>query len=109
MDSEVLVHEPHADRTFPTAEATRLVESRRTSPTANTPGGVDSNGRRVRRSSDGPVMTNPQLSRATSGGSHWVYGSAPMSTKRGGGARVDCSGGGLPDVDGVEPSIARAP
>src|SRR5439155_1351469 len=69
----------------PTAEATRLTESDRTSPAANTPARLVSsrNGCRLPVqcgdcASDGPVLMNPLPSRSISGGSQSVRGTAPM-------------------------------
>ena len=87
---QVPVHEVDRHGASPTAEATRFIESSRTSPAANTPGTLVSstNGARGsghRRAQAGssrswPVTTNPLSSRATSGPSHWVRGEAPMNT-----------------------------
>ena len=71
----------------PTADATRFIESCRTSPAAKTPGTLVSNayGGRARgqrpgneRSISGPVSTKPCGSRRTSVPSHSVRGDAPM-------------------------------
>src|SRR5207302_1093404 len=69
----------------PTAEATRLTESDRTSPAANTPARLVSsrNGCRLPVqcgdcASDGPVLMNPLSSRSISDGSQSVRGTAPM-------------------------------
>ena len=73
----------------PTAEATRFIESSRTSPAANTgtlvssANGTRGSGHRPAQagaSRSWPVTTNPLSSRATSGPSHWVRGEAPMKT-----------------------------
>src|SRR5687767_5609188 len=73
----------------PTAEATRFMESSRTSPAAKTPGTLVSsvNGDRAwfhavgeRASRSCPVMTNPLASRTTSLPSQSVRGEAPMKT-----------------------------
>src|SRR5713101_7241477 len=69
----------------PTAEATRLTESDRTSPAANTPGRLVSSRNGCRRAVQwedparaGPVRTKPLASRSISGGSQSVRGTAPM-------------------------------
>ena len=75
----------------PTAEATRFIESRRTSPAANTPGTLVSstNGGRssgqagpsLQVSRSGPVRTKPLSSLAMSAPSPSVRGDAPMNPK----------------------------
>src|SRR5438094_4127504 len=69
----------------PTAEATRLTESDRTSPAANTPARLVSSRNGCRFpvqcgdcASDGPVMMKPLASRSISGGSQSVRGTAPI-------------------------------
>ena len=72
----------------PTADATRLAESERTSPAANTPGtlvsrwyGSRSSGQPGRCSDwfrSGPDTMNPWPSRATTPSSQPVLGAAPM-------------------------------
>ena len=69
----------------PTAEATRLIEPLRTSPTANMPGRLVSSGSGAPAVGGGrgvapPVRTKPLSSSATSSPSHPVCGSAPMKT-----------------------------
>ena len=75
----------------PTAEATRFIESSRTSPAANTPGTLVSsaNGGAAQRparsrppaaSRSCPVRTKPLSSRTTSSPSQSVRGEAPMKT-----------------------------
>ena len=77
----------------PTAAATRLTDPCRTSPTAKTPGRLDSRNIGSRRSGhcssacppwrrSVPVTTKPDWSRRTASGSHWVRGSAPINTNR---------------------------
>src|SRR6185437_9197457 len=76
----------------PTAEATRFIEERRTSPATKTPGRLVSNGYGSRapvhfgwcvpcRSSE-PERINPCPSRATAPSIHSVCGYAPIKTKR---------------------------
>ena len=84
--------ESHGHRPSPTADATRLIEPLRTSPTANTPGRLVSstNGSRWRAlarevgvsGADGswPVKMKPSSSVATAPASQAVQGSAPMNT-----------------------------
>ena len=69
----------------PTAEATRFIESRRTSPAAKTPGtlvssanGLRSSGQTIESGRSGPVSTKPRSSRSTDSPSHDVRGAAPM-------------------------------
>jgi hypothetical protein len=73
----------------PTAEATRLIERWRTSPTAKTPGILVSNGNGARASSQVsgrcpsfvrsvPVRIKPCLSRKIVGGSQLVWGCTPI-------------------------------
>src|SRR3989454_8977999 len=82
----------------PTAEATRLTESDRTSPAANTPARLVSsrNGCRLPVhcgdcASDGPVLMNPLPSRSISGGSQSVRGTAPMKLNTAGVSTVRVS------------------
>src|SRR6266446_609360 len=74
----------------PTAAATRLVDPERTSPTANNPGRLVSNGSGARpsvfhaplrcsRPSDRSVSTKPRSSRAAEPDSHCEAGSAPIN------------------------------
>ena len=75
----------------PTAEATRFIDPRRTSPTAKTPGAEVSNGRgslsakmglsRASAGIDRSVRMKPFSSRATAPCSQDVAGSAPMKQK----------------------------
>ena len=76
----------------PTAEATRLTDSARTSPATKTPGtehsrwygardsGQSAGGRPASSSSAGPVCRKPRESRAKASPSHSVGGWAPMKT-----------------------------
>ena len=75
----------------PTAEATRLTDPRRASPTAKTPGrlvssdsGARSRGQQMSPSSSrsGPVRMNPHWSRAMLSPSHSVRGCEPMRMNR---------------------------
>src|SRR5205807_2980633 len=74
----------------PTADATRFIDSLRTSPATNTPGRLVSSrcggresahrGRTSSCSTSAPESTKPRSSRATAAGSQPVCGRAPMNT-----------------------------
>src|SRR2546425_12657935 len=92
-EGQVGVDERTAAEPSPTGAATRLVDPERTSPTANNPGWLVSNGSGERPSAsqrpsrclgsrDRSVTTNPRSSRATKPDNHSEAGSAPMNENR---------------------------
>ena len=104
----------------PTADATRLVDPWRTSPTANTPGRLVSNGiggrssgqpagGRPSSSRSVPVSTNPHRSRRMGSGSQSVWGSAPIRMNSAvAGAVWVVPGGAVLEGQGGEVAVAVA-